>query len=855
MQRSFMAAGRNHMSMSVLCGWSLTGACLSTPEMWARFARAAPTEAASPSLLPMSSSEFLVAGCGYSATPALYVPVSVEFRGRRKVVNVIGERYWRNGVPTEPEPFTKMPLDWTRAFGGPGFAENPLGKGFVDGDPEGQPLPNLELPGHMIRSPHDRPTPAGFGPFGPDWPQRTRGLGTYDKAWFENDFPGFARDIDWRVHNAAPEDQRFVEPFAPGEQIVLHNLVEGRSRVELSIPRVAARCFTYRNEDAIDLEEVPLSLRTLWILPDEDMIVLVFQGSQRISSMLGSEIKGVLLGLDHADRPRDIEHYGRALHRRLDKELGAAEMLDDRPLMPEGMEFPDFQQRAEDLTLPERSGALQANLYAGAELRRQEALKLFREAGFEGGEELFPPQAPPVPSNEPITEQIQKALAEAKEKQKEAEAKMAAMREEAKRELEAAGFDPSFLEKEHAGPPLILAATHIAMLQETVREARAAGTPLEAFEKQLDDPAFHRELFEKERMGREAYRMSAHHTKAVPEVAPELVQSAREMVEAAIRERTSLPQVDLTGADLSELDLAGMDLTGAWLEGANLQNANLTGAKLDYAVLAKADLADAVLRGTSLCKANLGRARLLFTHVEGCNLGHAILDSADLRGVTFSRCNLQNADLANVRTEKTAFGESDLSAINFLQMSLADVRFYACNLDDCNFIEVTMDRASFQSCRLDKAVFVTCTGKAVVFYEARMHNARFVSKCAFDECDFRRAAMPKSTLRSCSFERSCFDEANLSESDLSQGRFAEARFYRADLRRALATECDLRSTMMASANLMSAILQGSDIRGTDLRGTNLFSADLALVHADTATSLEGAHVKRARHKPLRKESA
>ncbi len=318
-----------------------------------------------------------------------------------------------------------------------------------------------------------------------------------------------------------------------------------------------ARCFTYRDEDALDLTEVPLSLRTLWILPDEDMIVLVFQGSQPISSMLGSELKGMLLGLDHSDRLRDIEHYGRVLRRRLDRELGAAEMLDDRPLMPEGMEFPDYQARAEDLTLPDRSGALQANLYAGAELRRQEALKLFADAGFEGGEELFPPQAPPPPSDAPLTDQIKQALAESEEKRKDAEAKMAALREEAKRELEAAGFDPSLLEKEHAGPPPVLAATQIEMLQEVVREAREAGTPLEAFEKQLDDPDFHRELFEKERMGREAYRMSAHFTKALAEVPDDIVLSARALVEAAIRERASLSQIDLTGANLAELESLG----------------------------------------------------------------------------------------------------------------------------------------------------------------------------------------------------------------------------------------------------------------------------------------------------------
>lgn len=853
--RSFAVTRTDHLGTSLVSAWTIAGMPFSVQELWPRFMRAAGPDGVLDQGIPKSMSEYLLVGHAHSSEPVAHLPISVEIGGRRKVLNVIGDRTWHRGVPTEPRPFTKMPLSWQHAFGGAGYADNPVGRGFVSGDAEGVALPNLELPGRMIRSPHDRPPPAGLGAFGIDWPQRRRGLGTYDEAWFENDFPGFARDIDWRVHNVAPEDQRFEEPFAPGQRIVLHNLVEGRPRVELTIPRVMARCFTYRDGEARDLREVPLSLRTLWLVPDEDMFVLVFQGSQQVSSMLASEIAGVLLALDDCDRPRDLEHYGHALQRRLDRELGAAEMLDDRPLMPEGMEFPDFEARAEDLTLPERAGALEANLYAGAELRRQEALKVFREAGFENGDELFPPQVPPVPSKAPLTEQIKEAFEEAEKHRKSAEEKMARMREEAVAELTKLGFDPSFLDKQHVGPPPILAAQQIAMLQEVVRDARAAGMPMEVFEKQLDDPDFHRELFEKEAMGREAYRMSAHRTDGVPEPGLDRVQAVRAFVESAIRDRASLAAADLTAADLSELDLSGMDLTGAWLEGANLQKANLENARLDAAVLAKADLSEATLRGTSLRRASLGKARLVWTHVDRCDLTEAILGAADLRGARFSRTSLSGADLSEVRLERTVFDECDASAMTFLQTSLADTVFSACKLEECNFIEVTLDRTSFQQCRLAKSVFVTCTGAKTVFYEARMENARFVAGCAFEEADLRRAVMPRSTLRSGKFVRSWFDEADLSESDISQGAFAGSRFYRADLRRVLATECDLREAMMAGANLMFAVLQGSDIRSADLRGTNLFSADLALVHADRATSLEGAHVKRARHRPLRKEAS
>lgn len=852
--RPFAVAGENRLGISALSAWTLGGAPLGVQDLWPRFTRAAGAETVIDQGIPKSASEWLLVGHAHAPEPTTQLAVSVEVGERRKTLYAIGDRVWHRGVPTEPEPFVSMPLGWGRAFGGDGFADNPLGRGYAPADSEGTPLPNLELPGRLITSPGDRPTPAGFGALGVDWPARMRGLGTYDARWFENHFPGFAEDIDWRVHNVAQEDQRSDAPFA-GERVVLHNLVEGRPRLELRLPRVQARCFTYRDEASLQLREVPLVLRTCWLVPDEDMLVLVFTGSQRIAGMLGSEIRGVVLGLDHLERQRELEHFGRALARRLDPELGAVEMLDDRPLMPEGMRFPDFEERAEDVSMPARAGALQANLYEGAELRRQEAMRLFAEAGFEGGEALFPPLAPPAPSKEPIPEQIRRARAQVQAEREKGEAKLAALREEAMEQLRKAGLDPAAFDQKPVGPPPILAAQQVAMLQEIVREARAAGRPLPVFERQLDDPDFHRELLEKEQAGRLGYRMIAHHTDGVPEVNLDRGLSVREFVEATVRERGSLARADLTGAELAGIDLSGMDLTEAWLEGANLQGANLSGARLDYAVVAKAHLGGAVLRGTSLRRANLGKARLLRTHIDGCDLGEAILASADLRATRVSRCDLRGADLSDLRVDGTVFEECDVGGVTFLQTSLAATVFVSCKLEDCNFIEVNLDDTSFQGCRLARSVFLGCAGTKTVFYDADIGNGRFVCGCRFEAADFRRARMARSTLRSGSFARCSFDEAVLSDSDISQGTFTEARFYRADLRRVLATECDLRDATMAGANLMLAVLQGSDIRGANLRGTNLFAADLALVHADRETSLEGALVTRARHRPLRKEAS
>src|SRR5947209_7433938 len=84
-------------------------------------------------------------------------------------------------VPGEPLLFTEMPLGYTHAFGGPGYAQNPSGKGVSSSE-----LPNVEHAGELVRSRKDKIAPAGFGPYNPAWPQRSGKVGKdYGKAWLE----------------------------------------------------------------------------------------------------------------------------------------------------------------------------------------------------------------------------------------------------------------------------------------------------------------------------------------------------------------------------------------------------------------------------------------------------------------------------------------------------------------------------------------------------------------------------------------------------------------------------------------------------------------------------------------------
>ena len=108
-----------------------------------------------------------------------------------------------------------MRLDWAHAYGGPDVPENPYGMGRVDeivNDVPVRRMPNVEAPDARMASRGQHVRPASMGAIPPDWPQRMRLLGTaYGTQWLQEQYPGFADDMDWRFFNAAPPDQRWPD--------------------------------------------------------------------------------------------------------------------------------------------------------------------------------------------------------------------------------------------------------------------------------------------------------------------------------------------------------------------------------------------------------------------------------------------------------------------------------------------------------------------------------------------------------------------------------------------------------------------------------------------------------------------
>ena len=116
--------------------------------------------------------EFLVHGKAFPPqdTPTACA-VRARFAGCEKTLLAFGDRYWDGDRASAPRPFESMPIDWSQAYGGADFAQNPHGRGRITQDGVAW-LPNIESPHERLLRPDEAIAPAGFGALDSMAPQR-----------------------------------------------------------------------------------------------------------------------------------------------------------------------------------------------------------------------------------------------------------------------------------------------------------------------------------------------------------------------------------------------------------------------------------------------------------------------------------------------------------------------------------------------------------------------------------------------------------------------------------------------------------------------------------------------------------
>ncbi len=254
-----------------------------------------------------------------SGRPAASVPIRAVVGPMTKSFNVVVDRTWSRKLfsisSTAPIPFSRMPINYARAYGGidtdpstpektQTFVPNPVGVGYYPltrGDAVvGKSLQNTEALGSLAPSINSTSPPLALGAIGRNFPPRVQYAGTYDQTWIDNVFPFLPADFDDRYHQSAPPEQQIEHP-REDLLVELTNLTpDGRLAFLLPHMHLPVKIlYKYREEDLVAVTD------TIVIEPDERRCTITARASTPLIEKL-SNVYEVWVGVPSPARVRAL---------------------------------------------------------------------------------------------------------------------------------------------------------------------------------------------------------------------------------------------------------------------------------------------------------------------------------------------------------------------------------------------------------------------------------------------------------------------------------------------------------------------------------------------------------------------
>ena len=251
---------------------------------------------------PKTGGEFYILGAtlplpGRDTTAAEACVTLTHGNGRKfdKTIRVIGKRQWQGTwmLPTisKPEPLAPVSLGYENAYGGsdpepspkekhPVYLANYAGKGYLADAKSctGIELPQLEIAPYINR-PSDRPQPAGFGPVPVFWQPRRAEQGTPDVEAAKRGGCPYGSDAQATMHNTAPLDQRFPNPWQGGEILTLTNILTGLQygkTCRITLPHNTPQLSLIENGETKALACV---CDTFWIDAKKDQLFMIYRAA------------------------------------------------------------------------------------------------------------------------------------------------------------------------------------------------------------------------------------------------------------------------------------------------------------------------------------------------------------------------------------------------------------------------------------------------------------------------------------------------------------------------------------------------------------------------------------------------
>lgn len=820
---------------------------------WPAITKSLPLNQVLDMVMPKKTAEVLLAGSAYapSGKPCAQVDVRLQLGSVDKTLRVIGDREWRYGlVPlhqiSDPKTFTQIKLGWEKSYGGEKYKSNPLGKGYtgnrlaaIKGVNKGA-MPNIEYPEEPVKGHVKKYQPAGFGVVDLNWPQRQKLAGTYGKDWQQNHAPGLATDIDWRIFNAAPNDQWLPGFFQGGESYCLTNLTKEKSQVSGQLPKLRVRPFIERNNGAF--EEIETVFDTVWLFPDENLGVAIYRGKTDIEHRQAKDIANLMLAYEsQEDKPRSKAYYQEAMKLRVDKKTAAQHVFNEGQLSPvlseqEAEKRAAIVEKAKKKDLAKRQAVLD-----------EREKEFWQKSGQEKPVDYKAPKAQEAPlgvipqelldsGDFDLTEFLEKADKVAADAKKQAEEKKKKLDEERKKlakEMQALGVEQN--QEQHApwnevyqraaeiprDLYLELAPPVVSPLQQLIRDAKAAGGDVS--EKQEEQAkAFASQQAELKRKGRQFNPTAAYPEKPLSE---DQAKKLGECIQEWKQEHKPLAGRDWAGANLKGADFSGLDLRQVMLENADLSHCRFDGANLEGAVFTGANLTGASFKNAKVVNANFCGA-----NAQGADFSHAdlsetrwtkslanksIFDGATLNRAMFSETQMRDSTGVGASMQHATLHKVNWQQANWSESKSSQCTWAASDLSQSIWKNADWHQVAMAECQLTGADFSHGKGDALCLVKVDACHSKFKGFTG-KQCGWRGAQLVAADLSEINLIESDLGEANLSQANLEKGVVARGLLMGANATQAKLNHLNAFQCKAGEMVLQDAVLDYANFTQADL---------------------------------------
>jgi uncharacterized protein YjbI with pentapeptide repeats len=584
----------------------------------------------------------------------------------------IGPRRWdASGIPGAPGPFEPVPLRWSNAFGGPGFAMNPVGMGLT-----ATTLPPLlEDPERLIRSRADRPSPACFAPLAPTWPVRRDLLGSFDRAWQKDRWPYLPADCDTAFFQAAPAKLRCDE-MRGDESFLLDSVRPGGASFTGTLPGVRPRAFALRRGG--EPFEVLLRLDTVLFDTDAERLYLTWRGSFDVDSPTSREIERLVVLREAVEEPRSTADIAAHL-----TALGEPRLAPQKAVGAAGTKSSEASttDSAVHFADPPRGGA------AVLAIAGMFAARAARAAAS-------PPSPPPLPKP-PTRAQVDALVRDG----------------QSLRGRDLSGADLEGIDLSHQDLEGILLA-RAKLGGASFKSAKLAGAMLAGIDASASvwEGA---DLSRADLTGAKLDRAVFSHAclEHASLAGADLEEAQLDDVRAAGADfsRAVLTHCFAEGADLTKSDLSSATLMTTSFRRARLDDAKLNEVTARGAIFDEASLVDARFEKAALVGSSFRDAKAAGAVWECAELSDAVLHGADVSRAIFAGARLVRADLGGMIAREATFRGADLTQAvldgsDLMQASFEGACLQGATLRGTSLYEAEVYQAKLEGADLSKAL-------------------------------------------------------------------------------------------------------------------------------------------------------